>query len=143
MAQRMNARELEPLVRRLSAFSFTRAGGPGGQNVNKVSSRVTARLPLASLPGLSGEERARLAARLGKRVNAEGVLLLNVQDTRDQARNRALAVRRLADLLYAALREPRRRRTTRPTAGSREQRLASKRRRSQAKRRRSDRPEPE
>jgi len=139
----MNARELEPLVRRLSAFSFTRAGGPGGQNVNKVSSRVTARLPLASLPGLSGEERARLAARLGKRVNAEGVLLLNVQDTRDQARNRALAVRRLAGLLCAALREPRRRRATRPTAGSREQRLASKRRRSQAKRRRSDRPEPE
>ena len=139
----MNARELEPLVRRLSAFSFTRAGGPGGQNVNKVSSRVTARLPLASLPGLSGEERARLTARLGKRVNAEGVLLLNVQDTRDQARNREIAVRRLADLLYAALREPRRRRTTRPTAGSREQRLASKRRRSQAKRRRSDRPEPE
>ena len=139
----MSARELEPLVRRLSAFSFTRAGGPGGQNVNKVSSRVTARLALASLPGLSGEERARLTARLGKRVNAEGVLLLNVQDTRDQARNRALAVRRLADLLYAALREPRRRRTTRPTAGSREQRLASKRRRSQAKRRRSDRPEPE
>lgn len=139
----MNARELEPLVRRLSAFSFTRAGGPGGQNVNKVSSRVTARLPLASLPGLSGEERARLAARLGKRVNAEGVLLLNVQDTRDQARNRALAVRRLAGLLYAALREPRRRRATRPTAGSREQRLASKRRRSQAKRRRSDRPEAE
>jgi ribosome-associated protein len=139
----MNARELEPLVRRLSAFSFTRAGGPGGQNVNKVSSRVTARLALASLPGLSGEERARLTARLGKRVNAEGVLLLNVQDTRDQARNREIAVRRLADLLYAALREPRRRRTTRPTAGSREQRLASKRRRSQAKRRRSDRPEPE
>ena len=139
----MNPRELEALVRRLAEFSFTRAGGPGGQNVNKVSSRVTARLPLAALPGLDAETRGRLAARLGKRVNAEGLLQLSVRDTRDQARNREIAVRRLTALLAAALREPRRRRATRPTAGAREQRLASKRQRSQAKRLRSERPEPD
>lgn len=137
----MNPRELEELVRRLAEFHFSRAGGPGGQNVNKVSSRVTARLPLAALPGLAAEARARLAARLGRRVNAEGLLQLSVRDTRDQARNREIAVRRLAALLAAALREPHRRRPTRPSAGSRERRLSAKRRRSQDKRLRAQKPE--
>jgi ribosome-associated protein len=139
----MNPRELEELVRRRAEFHFSRAGGPGGQNVNKVSSRVTARLPLADLPGLEAEARARLAARLGRRVSAEGLLQLSVRDTRDQARNREIAVRRLAALLAAALREPHRRRATRPSAGSRERRLAAKRRRSQDKRLRAQKPEPE
>ena len=139
----MNAQELEELVRRLAVFSFSRAGGPGGQNVNKVSSRVTVRLPLAGLPGLEAETRGRLAARLGKRVNAEGLLQLSVRDTRDQARNREIAIRRLAELLAAALREPRRRHATRPSAGSRERRLTAKRLRSRSKRLRSERPEPE
>jgi ribosome-associated protein len=137
----MNPRELEELVRRLAEFHFSRAGGPGGQNVNKVSSRVTARLPLAGLPGLAAEARARLAARLGRRVNAEGLLQLSVRDTRDQARNREIAVRRLAALLAAAMREPRRRQATRPSAGSRERRLSAKKRRSQDKRLRSVPPE--
>ena len=137
----MTAREMEPVVRRLAAFSFSRAGGPGGQNVNKVSSRVTARLELAFLPGLDAQQRARLAVRLGRRVNAGGVLSVNVQDTRDQARNRTIAVQRLAALLAAALRAPRRRKATRPSAGSREKRLASKRQRSAVKRRRVERPE--
>ena len=139
----MDARELEELVRRLAEFHFSRAGGPGGQNVNKVSSRVTARLPLAALPGLAAEARARLAARLGRRVNAEGLLQLSVRDTRDQARNREIAVRRLAALLAAAMREPRRRRATRPSAGSRERRLSAKKRRSQDKRLRAQKPEPD
>jgi ribosome-associated protein len=139
----MDTRELEELVRRLCEFRFSRAGGPGGQNVNKVSSRVTARLPLADLPGLEAEARARLAARLGRRVSAEGLLQLSVRDTRDQARNREIAVRRLTALLAAALREPRQRRATRPSAGARERRLAAKRRRSRDKRLRAQKPEPE
>jgi ribosome-associated protein len=139
----MEVRELEALVRRLAQFSFSRAGGPGGQNVNKVSSRVTARFALASLPGLEAERRSRLAARLGRRVNAEGLLQVSVRDSRDQARNREIAVRRMADLLAAGLREPRRRQATRPGAGARERRLAEKRRRSRAKRLRSAGPEQE
>jgi len=139
----MTARELEALVRRLAEFRFSRAGGPGGQNVNKVSSRVTARLALAALPGLDAEARGRLAARLGRRVNDEGVLSVNVQDTRDQARNRVIAVQRLTALLAAASRPPRRRKATRPSAGSRERRLTEKRQRSRLKRRRGEPPEPE
>jgi ribosome-associated protein len=132
-----DARELEALVRRLAEFGFSRAGGPGGQNVNKVSSRVTARLALASLPGLEAEARRRLAARLGRRVNAAGLLQVSVRDTRDQARNREIAIRRMADLLASGLREPRPRRATRPSVGARERRLAEKRLRSEAKRLRS------
>jgi len=139
----MNAPELEELVRRLAVFSFSRAGGPGGQNVNKVSSRVTVRLPLSALPGLEAEARVRLAARLGRRVNAEGLVQLSVRDTRDQARNREIAIRRLVELLAAGLREPRQRHATRPSAGSRERRLAAKGRRSRAKRLRSEKPEVE
>jgi ribosome-associated protein len=139
----MDARELEALVRRLVQFSFTRAGGPGGQNVNKVSSRVTARLALASLPGLDAGQRARLAARLGRRVNSEGLVQVSARDSRDQARNRELAVLRMAELLASGLREPRKRRATRPSAGARERRLAEKRRRSQDKRLRSAGPQEE
>jgi ribosome-associated protein len=135
----MNPRELEELVRRLAGFHFSRAGGPGGQNVNKVSSRVTAACPGACRPGGEGPAWP-LAWAAG---NAEGLLQLSVRDTRDQARNREIAVRRLAALLAAAMREPHRRRATHPSAGSRERRLSAKKRRSQDKRLRAQKPEPD
>jgi ribosome-associated protein len=139
----MNREELECQIRRRATFTFARASGPGGQNVNKVSSKAVARLRLQALSGLDREQRERLAARLGRRVTAGGELLVSAQDSRDQARNRELALERMTELVAAALRPPRKRLRTRPSAGSREARLEAKRRRSDVKRRRGSRPEPE
>lgn len=139
----MTKEELERQIRRRATFTFARASGPGGQNVNKVSSKAVARLRLQALTGLDQEQRERLAARLGRRVTAGGELLVSAQDSRDQARNRELALERMTELLAVALRPPRKRLRTKPSAGSREARLEAKRRRSAAKRRRSLRPEPE
>jgi len=139
----MTREELERQIRRWAAFTFARASGPGGQNVNKVSSKAVARLRLRDLSGLDREQRERLAARLGRRITAGGELLVSVQDTRDQARNRELALERMTELVAAALRRPRKRLRTRPSLGSREARLQAKRKRSEVKRRRGSRPEPE
>jgi ribosome-associated protein len=139
----MTGEELERQVRRRATFTFARASGPGGQNVNKVSSKAVARLLLSDLSGLDREQRERLVARLGRRVTAGGELLVSAQDSRDQARNRELALKRMIALLAAALRRPRKRVRTKPSAGSREARLEAKRRRSAAKRERGLRPEPE
>ena len=140
----MNLHLIEEAVRASAAFTFARSGGPGGQNVNKVSSKAVLRLPLgrfSGAAGLSEAEGARMRGKLGRRLNERGDLVLTVQDTRDQAKNREIAVQRAAALVAAALRQPRRRVRTRPSAGSREARLASKKRRGAAKRLRGNRPE--
>jgi len=140
----MNLHRIEEAVRVSAAFTFARSGGPGGQNVNKVSSKAILRLPLgrfAGLAGLSEDELDRVRQKLGRRLNERGDLVLTVQDTRDQAKNREIAVQRAAALVAAALRQPKRRVRTRPSAGSREARLASKRRRGADKRLRGTRPE--
>lgn len=142
----MSGRALEAAVRASAHFTFARSGGPGGQNVNKVSSKAILRLPLdrfAAAADLTDAELARARERLGRRLNERGDLVLAVQDTRDQAKNRDLAIRRAAEILAAAIRPPKRRRETRPSAGAREARLAAKKRRGAAKRLRGDRPEPD
>jgi ribosome-associated protein len=140
----MDSRRIDEAIRTSAHFTFARSGGPGGQNVNKVSSKAILRLPLgrfAGFAGLSEAELARVRGKLGRRLNDRGDLVLTVQDTRDQAKNREIALRRAAALLAASLRQPRHRRATRPSAGSREARLASKKRRGAAKRLRASRPE--
>ena len=107
-------------------FSFSRSAGCGGQNVNKVSTRVTASLDLSRLEGLTDEEAALIRARLARRINAEGILSVTAQDTRSQARNRGLAVFRLEELLGAALLPRAKRRPTKPTTASRRARREAK-----------------
>jgi ribosome-associated protein len=114
-------------------FTASRAGGPGGQHVNKVSSRVTLHFDVDGSPSLEESQRRRLHERLPTRINREGILRLHVQLHRSQSRNRELAVERFAELLRDALRRRRSRRRTRVPRSQKERRLESKRRRSAKK----------
>jgi ribosome-associated protein len=118
-----------------------RSGGPGGQNVNKVASKVVLRFaPLASR-AFDEAQRARLTERLGARLNAQGELVIHASRHRERLRNLDDARQRLASALLAALARPRRRVATKPTRGSKRRRLEGKRRRGEVKRTRGTQPD--
>ncbi len=106
--------------------SFTRSSGPGGQNVNKVSSAVELRFEAERSPALEPAVKTRLKRLAGRRWTNEGAIVIQVEDTRSQARNREIARERLAELIRSALVAPKRRVKTRPTLGSKRRRLAAK-----------------
>lgn len=111
---------------RETCFTFSRSAGAGGQNVNKLSTKVRASVALSSLRGLSGEEFALIRERLAGRISGGDILSVTVQDTRSQAQNRDLALRRLEALVRGARRIHAKRRATHPTLSSCRVRLEGK-----------------
>jgi ribosome-associated protein len=122
---RLDPRELEE--------SFVRASGPGGQNVNKLSTAVQLRFDVLNSPSLPDDVRERLIRLAGSRMTQDGVLIIQAQNYRTQDRNREDAVARLVALIQAAAVRPKTRRATKPTKGSKERRLAAKSQRSGVK----------
>ncbi len=114
----------------------SRSGGPGGQNVNKVSSRIEVRFPLDSADWIPAEVRRRLRQLFPSRITRDGDFRVVASRFRDQHRNLKDCLARISDLLEAASRRPRPRVPTAPSRGSKERRLTAKRRRSEIKRRR-------
>jgi ribosome-associated protein len=113
---------------------YARAGGPGGQNVNKVASKAVLRFDVRSSPSLPESARLRALSRLAPRLTRSGMLVLSSDAHRDQSRNRAAVLARLCAILAAAIKPPKYRRPTAPTAAARERRLTDKHLQSRRKR---------
>jgi ribosome-associated protein len=118
-------------------YAFVRASGPGGQNVNKVSSAVQLRFDMEGSTALSEPVKNRLRVLAGRRLTDDGAILIIARNQRSQEHNRREALERLADLVERALVVPKTRRATKPTRASKERRLEGKTRKQQTKRQRS------
>jgi ribosome-associated protein len=115
------------------SWTFVRAGGPGGQNVNKVASKAVLRWNVVASPSVPDDIKARLQQQQRRRITGDGDLLLTSQRYRDQERNRLDCLEKLGEMLRAAAVTPKVRRKTKPSRGSKERRLAAKKRRSALK----------
>ncbi len=129
----MNLRSLVESIANHAEIDYARSGGPGGQHVNKVNTRVIARVSLSRLEGLDAQERQLVRARLASRITTEDEIIVSVQEERSQIQNRRRALDRLVHLIASAARAHPPRIPTRPTAASRERTLAHKHLRARAK----------
>jgi ribosome-associated protein len=137
----MNISALRASIRERGAIRFSRSGGPGGQNVNKVNTKVSLRLRIADLEGLSETEAARLRLTLGPRITGDDEIIIQSDEERSQKTNRDRALFRAEALIAAAARLPKHRRPTKPGRAAREARLQSKRLQGRKKSTRQFRPE--
>jgi ribosome-associated protein len=112
---------------------FVRATGPGGQNVNKVSTAVQLRFDVGNSPSLPGDVRTRLIRWAGRRITQDGILLIEARQHRTQERNREDAINRLAELIRQATEKPKPRKKTKPSKAAKEKRMESKKQRGETK----------
>lgn len=112
---------------------FIRSSGPGGQNVNKVSTAVQLRFDVGNSPSLPGDVRTRLIRLAGRRITQDGILIIEARQYRTQERNREDAIERLVDLIRQAAQRPKPRKRTKPSRAAKEKRIESKKRRGKTK----------
>ena len=124
--------KLPDLTSELS-FRAVRGSGPGGQHVNKTSTKVELRWNLSETEAFAEQQKTRLSAKLASRLTSEGELILTDHSTRSQSRNREIVTKRLYDLLQWALKKDKLRRKTKPTCASKKRRLDGKKRRGEVK----------
>ncbi|MFP4364563.1 MAG: alternative ribosome rescue aminoacyl-tRNA hydrolase ArfB [Spirochaetia bacterium] len=133
----MKPEELYNWIESQGDLQFSRSAGPGGQNVNKTSTKVTLRLDIEQVPGTDGEKQ-RIAEKLGNRITTNGELVIHSSETRSQSQNRETAVRRAYELILSAAKKKKMRKRTKPTKASKEKRLEKKKQRGRTKKLRKD-----